>query len=119
MKHCPAGWFPTIKLRVFFDEKKAAKHMMKKHGNVQELEKDADTTFDGCGNVVIRFKDFEKNDESQAMALIAHESVHAAQEWCRVIGETNPAEEELAYMVQCVFLCVMEELEKHRKKLNK
>lgn len=114
----PCDYMPTIYLKVFFDMDKAAKYMHKKHGNVPPMREgcQADTTMDGTGTVVIRFKDPDKLKERDLYALMAHEAVHAAQEWLNIIDEVKPAVEQLAYMVQCVYICIMKAWEKHKKR---
>lgn len=115
----PADYMPTIKLRVFFDEKEAAKYTQKTYGDVPAMKGDADTLMNGSGIVIIRFKDADKTKERDLIPLMAHESVHAAKEWCDIMSENKPGEEEFAYMVQCVLICVMEECKRHKKKVKK
>lgn len=114
----PCDYMPSIYLRVFFDMKKAAKHMAKVHGNVPPMREgmQADTNMDGSGRVIIRFRDADKMKERDLYALMAHESVHAAKEWLNIMGEDNPGEEQFAYMVQCVYICVFNAWQKHLKR---
>lgn len=44
----------------------------------------------------------------EMLAMLAHESYHAAEYQCEIIGEVEPASEEMAYMVQgasCSLFC--------------
>lgn len=119
-KIIPCDYMPTIYMKVFFDMDKAAKYMAKKHGNVPPMREGvrADTTMDGTGRVVIRFNDADGMKERDLYALMAHESVHAAQEWLNIMGEIKAGEEQMAYMVQCVYMCIFKEWEKHKKRHN-
>ena len=58
---------------------------------------------------------FSKIDRDNQLALVAHEAVHCMTGWCESIGEDDPGEEVMAYMVQCCFKSILDGIEAERE----
>lgn len=66
---------------------------------------------DGDRPVSVVIMDAERTgDSDQTVALMAHEAVHVAQQWCEIMGEKDPGDETFAYMVQSVMLSLLEQV---------
>ena len=108
---CPAEWFPGIELHVAAgDEDSDA--LCRELGIEHRWGLAAAITYirDGVAAVVFSSLSMEK-PAAELASLAAHESYHCAEAWLELIGESEPASEEVAYMVQCCFLKVWEALE--------
>lgn len=91
--------FPMPELHLFHSRRKAIRMLRRLGFDSEPLGTDAQMWFaEGVAVVLIE----ACGDRHEEAALLAHEAVHVAEEWLRWLGEEEPADEERAYMVQCI-----------------
>ncbi len=108
---CPAEWFPGIRLHVAVGDE-GSEELCRELGIEHRFGTAAAITYTRDGVVAVVFSSAAMDGTPAELAsLAAHESYHCAEAWLELIGEREPASEEVAYMVQCCFLKVWEALE--------
>lgn len=102
---------PMPELRLYHSPKKCAK-FLKRHGVPFEPSECADAqtwTFedDGESYAAVLFNHGLDMDYWDDMGMLAHEATHVALYALRSIGDEEPADEEMCYVVQAVttWLC--------------
>lgn len=108
--------FPTLpmpELRLYHSRRKCSK-FLKRHGIDFDTIENADAqtwTFqDDTGSyAVVLFDRNLDHDYWEDMGMLAHEATHVMLAAFGMIGETEPAEEEMCYVVQAIatVLCKM------------
>lgn len=118
---CDASqWFPSMRVRVVVGDDRCRRAM----GRINPAECPAGAAWtyheggeDWC--MVCLTDEWARSEEDQRVALAAHEAVHCALAWAESMGEDTPGDEELAYMVQCCMLAILDgarqEAERGRK----
>jgi len=106
---CDYSTLPMPEIRLYHDTEKALRYLAKSGATEEALPyADAQTwlTVDGRRAVVLFSK--PTGDTATDAALMAHEATHIALFALDAIGEEEPAEEELCYVVQAVTLALCE-----------
>ena len=104
---CPDVW-------LFHSREKCVDWYEKRTGTKPDLfESDAQTTYLG-GEAVVLIE--VKDEPAWENALLVHEAYHVVCNHLSAIGEDEPGEETVAYMVQCVSGALMKAHEKWRSK---
>lgn len=94
---------PELRIRLTHSLKKYRKVVIKHDPEYEAAGEraDAETTFiDGEGAIIVYMTPNIDHTAAQDAALLAHEAVHAALFYFAMIGEEEPGEEEIAYMVE-------------------
>lgn len=97
---------PTPNIRLFHTREKLAR-FLDRFGIPCEPDKFADAEtwtfdFDGEAYAAVLYESDIKRSCVDDVSLLAHEAVHVALYTFGCIGESEPAEEEMCYMVQCI-----------------
>lgn len=108
IKTLETNTMPTVEYALYHSRKKLMRDMESR--NIELIIKDAPAqTFpvkiDGCDmSVVLIDMDVIENDVPLAnrLSALAHEAVHVAYNYFEMMGEEEPAEEEMAYAVQFI-----------------
>lgn len=110
---------PELHIRLTHSFKKYRK-VVRKHDpewDAPAERADAETTFiDDEGAILVYMKPSIDHTAAQDAALLAHEAVHAALFYLSMIGEEEPGEEEIAYMVENVTQYLVAEHFKWKKR---
>ena len=106
---CDFSTLPMPEIRLYHNAEKALKYLGKSGMTEESLPyADAQTwlTVDGRRAVVLFSK--PTGDTATDAAMMAHEATHIALFALDAIGEEEPAEEELCYVVQAITLALCE-----------
>lgn len=68
---------------------------------------------------IVTIRDWKGREPIEVAGLLIHEAVHVWQEYCKSIGETNPATEQEAYGIQSIAQELMAEFDRITKKGKK
>lgn len=111
-------WFPCPNVYAFTSKKKMRKFAKKRYGvdlkpwRTQGLTTELDNGKSKV-NLVYISPDISKE---QRAAIIAHESVHVAQNMMDSMGEERPSSEFMAYAVQCAYLTIESQLKNDNRR---
>lgn len=111
--------FPGIHIRLTHSIKKYRKAVKKDDPNWKGAgdRADAETSIlEGEGAIIVYMKPSIDHTAAQDAALLAHEAVHVALFHLSMIGEEEPGEEEIAYMVENVTQYLVAEHFKWKKR---
>lgn len=113
------NWFPFPTIRVFTKKKKAKRYIKTITGkNVKFLNKMAEVHYlensEGMGSsimvVLFDIKKLKDTKPSRRAALVAHECSHIVDYILEWMGDEKPDGETRAYMLQCAFVAVIDQL---------
>lgn len=108
----PTDWFPAPDVYAFTSKKKMRK-LAKKHGNkIDDFDTYGRTVsfYDDKGNLKVYVYITPNVPKKQMESLIAHESVHIAQNWADMMLDNRPSEEFMAYAVQSSYMLIRKQL---------
>lgn len=105
--------FPMPELRLYHSREKCARALDELKCVAKFTGTDAQMWLVRDVAVVLMEADSDWHSEA---ALLCHEAVHVADEWLRALGESDPGDEERAYMVQCIAEPLFRAHEKWKRK---
>lgn len=115
------GWLPDVTIALTHSAKKLRRleRMMGVASDPSELENDAYTVYrrpDPDFFIVYMNPKSLEHSLEEDVGLLAHEAVHIAQAHLDSFGESKPASEEQAYLVQAITTELVRRHSKWRKK---